>query len=434
MSALPEKTWFGQPRGLTILFLTNMWEFFSYYGMRTLLVYYMTKQLLFAQEKSSFIYGTYTAMAYFTPILGGAIADRWLGKRRAVIIGGSVMALGHFMMAFEPLFYFALATIALGNGLFLPSLPSQINDLYRADDPRRGRAYNIYYVGLNIGGFMAPLICGTLGEVYGWHYGFGAAGVGMFLGLIIYVMGQRYLPVEGARPATPIADGSARHAGDQRRVWLLLLGVGIAATVFRGAYEQIGNTIPLWTDIGVDRALAGFVIPMTWFQALNPLLVISMTPLLLLHWRRRADLGRETPPARRMAIGALIVAAAYLLLAVVATGAGAERASWLWLLAFFVLFTLGELYILPTGLGLFARLAPPRLGATTVAAWFLAIFSGSLLAGVVGTLWSRASHGGFFVMLSGLATLAAVALWLLDRPIRKVEAERIQSAPPPLAA
>ena len=434
MSALPEKTWFGQPRGLTILFLTNMWEFFSYYGMRTLLVYYMTKQLLFAQEKSSFIYGTYTAMAYFTPILGGAIADRWLGKRRAVIIGGSVMALGHFMMAFEPLFYFALATIALGNGLFLPSLPSQINDLYRADDPRRGRAYNIYYVGLNIGGFMAPLICGTLGEVYGWHYGFGAAGVGMFLGLIIYVMGQRYLPVEGARPAMPIAEGMARHAGDQGRVWLLLLGVGIAATVFRGAYEQIGNTIPLWTDIGVDRVLAGFVIPMTWFQALNPLLVISMTPLLLLHWRRRADLGQETSPARRMAIGALIVAAAYLLLAVVATGAGTERASWLWLLAFFVLFTLGELYILPTGLGLFARLAPPRLGATTVAAWFLAIFSGSLLAGVVGTLWSRASHGGFFVMLSGLATLAAVALWLLDRPIRQVEAERIQSAPPPLAA
>jgi POT family proton-dependent oligopeptide transporter len=434
VSALPEKTWFGQPRGLTILFLTNMWEFFSYYGMRTLLVYYMTKQLLFAQEKSSFIYGTYTAMAYFTPILGGAIADRWLGKRRAVIIGGSVMALGHFMMAFEPLFYFALATIALGNGLFLPSLPSQINDLYRADDPRRGRAYNIYYVGLNIGGFMAPLICGTLGEVYGWHYGFGAAGVGMFVGLIIYVMGQRYLPVEGARQATPITEGTARHAGDQRRVWLLLLGVGIAATVFRGAYEQIGNTIPLWTDIGVDRAFAGIVIPMTWFQALNPLLVISMTPLLLLHWRRRADLGRETSPARRMAIGALIVAAAYLLLAVVATGAGAERASWMWLLAFFVLFTLGELYILPTGLGLFARLAPPRLGATTVAAWFLAIFSGSLLAGVVGTLWSRASHGGFFVVLSALATLAAVALWLLDRPIRKVEAERIQSAPPPLAA
>ena len=187
-----------------------MWEIFSYYGMRTLLVYYMTKQLLFAQEKASLIYGTYTALAYFTPILGGAISDRWLGKRRAVIIGGSVMALGHFMMAFEPLFFVALATIALGNGLFLPSLPSQINDLYRADDPRRGRAYNVYYVGINVGGFMAPLICGTLGELYGWHYGFGAAGVGMLLGLIIYVVRRRdYLPPEIPRHERPAPTAGA---------------------------------------------------------------------------------------------------------------------------------------------------------------------------------------------------------------------------------
>jgi len=420
MTADQEKTWFGQPRGLTILFLTNMWEFFSYYGMRTLLVYYMTKHLLFAQEKSSFIYGSYTAMAYFTPILGGVIADRWLGKRKAVIIGGSVMAIGHFLMAFEPLFYFALGTIALGNGLFLPSLPSQINDLYRADDPRRGRAYNIYYVGLNIGGFLAPLICGTLGELYGWHYGFGAAGVGMFAGLVIYVAGRNYLPAETPKRTVslPVAD---QERGNQGRLWLLLLGVGIAATIFRGAYEQVGNTVALWTDAGVDRALGGFVIPMTWFQALNPLLVITMTPFLLLRWRRQADAGRDTPPARKMAIGAVVVAAAYLLLATVSMSAGAERASWLWLFLFFVILTLGELYILPTGLGLFARLAPPRFGATAVAAWFLAIFSGSLLAGIVGTLWSRATHPAFFFLLAGLAITAAVLLSMLDRPIRRYE-------------
>lgn len=424
MTTVSDKTWFGHPRGLTILFLTNMWEMFSYYGMRTLLVYYMTKELLFAQEKSSFIYGTYTAMAYFTPILGGAIADRWLGKRNAVIIGASVMALGHFMMAFEPLFYFALATIALGNGLFLPSLPSQINDLYSADDPRRGRAYNVYYVGLNIGGFMAPLICGTMGEVYGWHYGFGAAGIGMFVGLIIYVLGRDYLPPESRTRVVRAPAAAGAERSDQRRIWLLLLGVGVAATIFRGAYEQIGNTLPLWIDAGVDRTWGSVVIPMTWFQSLNPLLVISMTPLLLLHWRRRADAGLETSPARKMAIGAIIVALAYLLLAMVEGFAGGERVGWAWLLVFFALLTLGELYILPTGLGLFARLAPPRLGATTVAAWFLAIFSGSLLAGAVGALWSRTSHAGFFALLSGLALLAACALWMLDRPIRNVEANR----------
>jgi len=193
MNTRPQ-TWFGQPRGLTILFLTQMWEIFSYYGMRALLVYYMTKQLLIGQEKASLIYGAYVGVAYITPIFGGVIADRWLGKRRAVIIGAGIMAAGHFMMAFEPLFYFALATIALGNGLFFPSLPSQIDGLYRPDDPRRGWAYNVYYVGINLGGFLAPLICGTLGELYGWHWGFGAAGVGMLAGLLIYVLGGKYLP------------------------------------------------------------------------------------------------------------------------------------------------------------------------------------------------------------------------------------------------
>lgn len=419
MSRPQDATWFGQPRGLTILFLTEMWEFFSYYGMRTLLVYYMTKHLLFAQEKSSFIYGSYTATAYFTPIFGGIVADRWLGKRKAVIIGGSAMALGHFMMAFEPLFYVALATIALGNGLFMPSLPSQINDLYAADDPRRGRAYNIYYAGLNLGGVLAPLICGTLGELYGWHYGFGAAGVGMFLGLAIYLAGQKYLPGESATVAREAAREDS--AGSRSKLWLLLLGVGIAATIFRGAYEQIGNTVALWTDAGVDRGLGAFVIPMTWFQALNPLLVIALTPPLLFYWRRRADAGRESSPARRMATGALIVAGAYLLLAIVSTTAGTNRASWIWLVLFFIVLTLGELYILPTGLGLFARLAPPDLGATAVAAWFLAIFTGSMLAGLVGTLWSSTSHGGFFVLLAGLGLGAGIFLWFLDRPIQEIE-------------
>src|SRR5690606_12192984 len=289
--------------------------------------------------------------------------------------------------------YPALPTTALGNGLFLASRPSQINGLYADGDPRRGRAYNVYYVGLNVGGLMAPLVCGTLGELYGWHYGFGAAGIGMFAGLGIYLAGRRYLPPEAARAAMPApAPGQARR--DRRRIWWLLLGVGIAATIFRGAYEQIGNTLPLWIDSGVDRSLGGWTIPMTWFQSLNPLLVIAMTPLLLMVWRLRAARGRESSPAMRMATGALLVAAAYLLLALVSLIGGDGRVAWPWLLAFFLVLTLGELYILPTGLGLFARLAPPRLGATTVASWFLAIFSGSLLAGMVGTALRRAAQAG----------------------------------------
>jgi proton-dependent oligopeptide transporter, POT family len=419
------QTWFGQPRGLTILFLTEMWEQFSYYGMRALLVYYMTKQLLLGQERASLIYGVYTGMAYFTPIFGGMIADRWLGKRRAVIIGGSVMAAGHFMMTFEPLFYFALATIALGNGLFLPSLPSQINSLYRPDDPRRGWAYNVYYVGINIGGFLAPLICGAIGEYYGWHWGFGVAGIGMLSGLLIYILGGKYLPDQAGRavPADSMRS-PATPASSFRSTFILLFAVVLAVTVFRGAYEQVGNTLALWIDVGINRAAGALTIPMTWFQALNPLLVIMMTPVLLARWQRRADAGHVDSSMKRMALGALIVAGAYLLLAVVAFTAGTGRASWTWLVLFFAIFTLGELYILPTGLGLFARLAPIGFGATTVAAWFLAIFTGSLSAGVVGTLWGSTSHAVFFVILTAIALLAAAMLIVLDGAIRRIEAAR----------
>jgi POT family proton-dependent oligopeptide transporter len=419
-------TWFGQPRGLTILFLTEMWEIFSYYGMRALLVYYMTKELLIGQGSSSLIYGAYTASAYFTPIIGGIIADRYLGKRRSVILGASIMTAGHFMMTMPALFFPALATIAIGNGLFLPSLPSQITTLYRPGDPRLARAYNVYYVGINIGGFLAPLICGTLGEIYGWHYGFGAAGIGMLLGLVIYVVGgPRYLPAEEPPSrSTPAAAVRAQHGG-HGRLWLLLLGVGLAVTVFRGAYEQMGNTVALWADVGIDRHAASRLIPMTWFQSLNPLLVILMTPALLAHWRRRSAAGRSDAPMPRMALGAFIVALAYLVLAAVSAAAPAGGASWLWLVVFFIVFTLGELHILPTGLGLFARLAPKGLGATTLAAWFLAVFSGSLAAGALGALWTHMSHSIFFGLLAVVAIVSGVFLLALDRPARRIEAAHV---------
>ena len=417
-----DRGWFGHPRGLTVLFLTNMWEQFSYYGMRALLVYYMTKQLLLGQAQASFIYGTYTACAYFTPILGGVIADRLLGKRRAIIIGASVMAAGHFMMAFEPLFYFALATIALGNGLFLPSLPSQVGDLYPPGDPRRGWAYNVYYVGINIGGFLAPLVCGTVGELYGWHYGFGLAGVGMLAGLSIYLLGQRHLPKESLP-----TKGSRRLTsteGFDRQTIAILVGIGVAVTVFRAAYEQVGNTVALWADNGINRSLGDFVIPMTWFQSLNPLFVMLMTPPLLAFWRRRAEAGHDQQPARRMAAGALVLSGAYLLLAGLVWSADGKPTEWMWLAFFFLIFTLGEVFILPTGLGLFARLAPIHLGVTTVGAWFLIIFTGSLSAGFVGTLWSSLHHAFFFAILAALAALAAALLLQLNGPVQRLEESR----------
>ena len=404
--AQTQPTWFGHPRGLVFLFLTETWEKFSYYGMRALQVYYMTKQLGFEQGKASLIYGSYAAAVYLTPIAGAVIADRWLGRRRAVLIGGATMALGHFLMTWESAFFVAMAVIAIGNGLFLPSLPSQVGLLYKADDPRRESAFSVYYLGVNLGAFLAPLICGTLGEVYGWHYGFGAAGVGMCLGLAIYCAGTRHLPPDN-RPALDLPADAAAAGGWGGRVGLLVC-VALAVVLFRSAYEQSGNTLAIWLDAAVDRHAGGFVIPATWFQSLNPMMVFLLTPLVIARWSRQArrDEG-PAPDLRRMSLGALGSSLSFAALAGVIAAGGVH---WAWVVLFFVAFTLAELYILPVGLALFARSAPPGYGATAVAAWFLAAFAGNLLSGVVGTGWTHLSPAGFFLAVAGIGVVSSALL------------------------
>ncbi|MFO1338600.1 MAG: peptide MFS transporter [Burkholderiaceae bacterium] len=420
-----DATWFGQPRGLTVLFLTEMWEKFSFFGMRTLQIYYMIKQLHFAQADASLIYGLYAGGVYLTPLFGGYAADRWLGRRRAVFSGGVLMAMGHFALASEALFFPALALIAVGNGLFLPNLPSQVGDLYGPQDPRRGGAFNIYYVGVNLGALLAPLVCGTLGEVYGWHVGFGAAGVGMCLGLAVYALGARHLPPDPPRRPRPAARADAAPAAGS---FVPLLLVALAVIVFRSAYEQSGNTLAVWAETGVDRHVFGFEVPVTWVQSLNPLFVFLFTPLVVAAWRRAAANGREPPALVKMALGAAGVALSYLLLAVVASVGGAGAAHGLWLLLFFALYTLGELYILPVGLGLFARLAPAGMGATVIAAWFLASFGGNLLSGVVGRAWAWWGPGGFFLALAAIAGGAAAALLALAPLLRRVDENAVAAA------
>ena len=415
MTQAPARTWLGQPPGLAILFLTEMWEKFSFFGMRALQVYYMVKALHYDQASASLVYGGYAAGVYLTPIAGGMIADRWLGKRRAVIVGGLLMAAGHFMMAFETLFFPAMAVIACGNGLFLPNLPSQVKPLYAANDARLAGAYNLYYMGINLGAFFAPLVCGTLGELYGWHWGFGAAGVGMCLGLVIYVWGSRHLAPDTAVAEPADAPTASRHQ------LAFLVGAGAAVILFRTAYEQTGNTLALWVDTSVDRHAFGWLVPATWLQSLNPLFVFAMTPLLVAFWNRRGGSASPAAPLAKMSFGALVVAASFVLLAAVASqsdGAGAP-VHWLWLVAFFALLTLGELYILPVGLGMFAQLALPGFGATTVAAWFLAAFAGNLLSGVVGTWWSHMSPAAFFLAMAGIAALSGVLLRLLASTERR---------------
>jgi len=421
-AASPARTLFGHPPGLTVLFTTQMWAEFSFFGLQALLVYYMTKHLGFSQAKSSLIYGAYGGAAFFSPFFGGLIADRWLGRTKAVILGGTMMMFGHFAMASEALLFPALVLVALGNGLFIPPLAIQVGSLYAADDPRKAYAYSAYYMGINLGGLLAPLVCGTLGELYGWHWGFTAAGIGMAIGLIIYCSFLRMLPPEPAR------DAAAKERASvvpiiARNVAILLLMIAMVV-LFRVGYEQSGNVIALWvadrTDRSIDLFGLGLTIPATWFQSINPLLIILGTPLLIRIWRRRK--AQETVPhlLRRMAIGCVIASAALFVMVAAAFVSGPQGApvSALWVLAYFVLLTLGELFVIPVGLTLVESLAPLRFASMAMGGWYIAKFLGSLLAGFMGAYWLVIAPSAFFALGASSTLVAAGCLYSMSRFLR----------------
>jgi POT family proton-dependent oligopeptide transporter len=419
----PAPTLFGHPAGLTVLFTTQMWAEFSFFGLQALLVYYMTKQLGFPQAKSSLIYGAYGAAAFFSPFFGGLIADKWLGRTPSVIAGGLMMMLGHFAMAFPDLLFPALALVALGNGLFIPPLAVQVGSLYANDDPRKAYAYSAYYMGINLGGLLAPLVCGTLGELYGWHWGFTAAGVGMGIGLIGYCSFLRLLPPEPNRAVVAAEETPDAAPALRRHVAILLLMTSMVV-LFRVGYEQSGNVIALWvrdfTDRSVDLFGGTLTIPATWFQSINPLLIILGTPVLIRIWR--AGRAKETTAhlLRRMAIGCVIAASAMLvmILAALASGPGGARVSSLWVFAYFILLTLGELFVIPVGLTLIESLAPVRFASMAMGAWYIAKFLGSLLAGIMGAYWLVIPASAFFGLGMASTLIAAVSLYSMSRLFR----------------
>ncbi len=431
---------FGHPRRLTFLFATEMWERFSYYGMRALLILYMV-DYLFKPEKAdkvlglaslkhalealsgpleiqplaSQIYGLYTGFVYLTPILGGILADRLIGRSPTIIIGAALMAAGHFMMASEHLFLFALFLLVLGNGAFKPNISTQVGELYSPDDRRRDRAYSIFYVGINIGAFFSPLVCGTLGEKAGWHYGFASAGIGMAIGLVTYLAG---LPrtSSGRTRLEPKQPGTF----DAARLRAALLGMMILfipTALFWAAYEQQGNTIALWVEHSTNRSVNLLFwrgdIPVTWFQAFNPLMIFLFTPPLIAFWARP---GREPSTVGKLILGCVLLSLSYLIMAGAALFSSAAAASWLWLLLYFVVLTIAELNFSPIGLSLISNIAPKSSRSTVMGIWLSTSFVGGLAGGWLGGLWSRFSHLEFFLLLAAIALIAAVLIHLA-RPL-----------------
>jgi proton-dependent oligopeptide transporter, POT family len=444
--AVPSADLFGHPRGLTFLFTTEMWERFSYYGMRSLLVLYMTKYLLLpahagdvrglstirsaleaifgpleVQPLSSQIWGLYTGLVYFTPILGGLLADRVLGQRRTVVIGATLMAIGHFLMAVEQLFLFALLFLILGNGCFKPNISTQVGRLYAPGDHRRDSAYSIFYVGINVGAFLAPLVCGTLGEKVGFHYGFAAAGVGMCIGLCIYLYALPLLPSDEPHGRREQSAAQAPLTSDQWRAIAALLVLFIPNTLFWATYEQIGNTTILWIDDNVDRGINLFrwtaQIPTTWFLAVNPFLIFAFTPLVVTLWKRQAARGTEPSTITKMSLGCFGVTAANLIYAFAAFHAGAALASWLWIVPAIAIFTVGELYLSPVGLSLVTKVAPARILSMMMGIWLATSFTGNFLAGWLGTFWSRMGKPEFFLMIAAISALAGVMIFACRWPL-----------------
>jgi POT family proton-dependent oligopeptide transporter len=419
------------PRGLYVLFFTEMWERFSYYGMRSLLVYYMIKHLQFTQERSSEIYGLYTGFVYFTPLFGGMLADRLLGQRRTVILGGVLMAAGHFLMAFERLFIPALVFLILGNGAFKPNISTQVGALYPAGDHRRDRAFSMFYMGINLGAFFSPLVCGTLGEKIGFHWGFAAAGVGMVIGLLVYLSGQKHLAPDLIMRRKESGRKQAPEAVT-REEWLRIGAIFVMmalSIVFWSVYEQQGNTMALWADVNTDRVILGWEMPASWFQSFNPLMIFILVPVLNVFWSRQDRRGKEPSSIAKMAIGCILLASAFLILIPPARELAVNpKASLWWLTACTFVLTLGEIYLSPIGLSLVTKIAPARIVSMMMGVWFLSSFFGNYLSGYLGTFWEKMPREQFFLLMFGLSFAAGMAFLALLKPLKKAIGQGRQAA------
>ncbi|HEY7900660.1 MAG TPA: peptide MFS transporter [Caulobacteraceae bacterium] len=432
----------GHPKGLWVLAGTEIWDRVSFYGMQALLVLYMVGALLLpgriehiagfsvfrraieavtgplsVQALATQIFGLYIGMVTLTPLLGGILGDRWLGRRRAIVIGALLMTAGHFCMAFDQSFLAALALIVLGCGFLRGNVAPQIGDLYDREDRRRDTAFQIYGAVINFGAFIAPIITGALGAAWGWHVGFGFAGFGMLIGLVVYLSGQRLLPPE--RPRGPRAPRAALSAGDGRIIGFLLVLAPVVA-LFWVAQSQVWNTYNLWARDHVELNLGGFQVPVPWLQSLDGLAPFLLVPPVLALWRFQSKHGREPDEFAKCAIGCFIFAGATLILAAsqfVVDGAG--RTPIFMAVLFHLTSNLGWVYFAPTVTALYSRLAPARVNATLIAVSQIAVTLGSLTSGRLGALYERLPVSEFWALHAASAALGGVLMLAFGLYVRR---------------
>ena len=435
LPAVTRETWLGHPKGLYLLFATEMWERFSYYGMRALLVLSLVAGVEAAnpgfgwtQSEALKLYGLFTGFVYFTPLIGGWLADNYLGQRKSVIIGGLIMAAGQFTLASAipgnlQLFYVGLVLLVIGNGFFKPNISTMVGDMYEEGDARRDGAFTIFYMGINAGAFLAPLVCSTLGEdpTWGWKAGYAAAGVGMILSVIIQLaFANRYLADIGKVPAAhrALAMSGGRKEPltpdelDRLRVIFMLF---VFVVLFWAAFEQAGGLMNLYASEKTDRMVGAFEVPAGWFQSLNPLFIVTLAPIFSAVWSRLGAKGRNPATPRKMVLGLVLTGIGFLFMVFAALESeGGAKASMMWLVLAYLFHTMGELCISPVGLSMVTKLAPLRLASLMMGVWFMINFVANWLAGIIGsyaeTLGELAIFGGLAITLF----VFAVVLWAIS--------------------
>ena len=488
--AVGEKTFLGHPRGLFMLFFAEMWERFSYYGMRALLVLYLTKHWLFSDGEASMVYGAYTALVYITPVIGGYLADKYLGQRKAVLYGAVLLTFGHFLMGFEGdgggdspalnAFWLALAFIIVGSGFLKANISVMVGQLYPRTDVRRDGAYTIFYMGINLGAFLGSLLCGYLGETYGWKYGFGAAGIGMLLGLIVFVIGKPLL--QGKGESTDPARLRQRTAGLPFEWLLYVLGIGIVvvcwwmvqnqevvgwalgvtgavllgyvgwvastrldrharnrifaamilmigSVLFWALFEQAGSSLNLYTDRFVDRNMFGWEVPASMFQSINAMYIILLAPVFAWLWTMLGRRGLEPSAPAKFGLGMIQLGLGFLVLvAGAAAVASGSLTPVLFIFLIYLLHTMGELCLSPVGLSAMNRLAPAHMASLIMGCWFFASATGNFVAGLIaaatGSEAASGSDAAQDVVLDVYSTIGWIAVavgvgFLLVSPLIK---------------
>jgi POT family proton-dependent oligopeptide transporter len=434
---------FGHPRGLATLFFTEMWERFSYYGMRAFLLYYITASVAsgglgFSDAQGASIYGTYTGSAWGAAIFGGIVADRFLGQYRSVLWGGVLIMLGHLTLVFHPLpfFYAGLTFIVLGTGLLKPSVSTLVGSLYAQGDHRRDAGFSIFYMGINSGAILGPIIAGYVAQRIDWHLGFGCAAIGMALGLAQYVLDRRHLQVavdrmaaeRAARAAEKTSDapkGSAAFTVAEWRRIVAIVVLFVFAILFWAGYEQAGSTLALMADRNTRLEVFGFPFPSSWLQSLQPIFVVILAPVFASLWIR---LGRREPSVPvKFGLGLLFMGLAFVIM--MPAGAAVDGDATLkvspWPLIAWNLFSeLGELSLSPVGLSAITKLSPARIVGLMMGVWFLSIAFGNKLAGSLAAYVSTMPLSSMFSSIAAALIITAVLMFLLSQPVRRLMGER----------